>query len=103
MSQLGPNRLAGTGAEAAERSRVHPAAGLEGLDEAARIGDEVAAVTDDDRVALQHFAQLFVDADGMQRRARVVELLLLGSALLGLDLAQLGHPGRGPPAPLPHR
>ena len=74
MGELGADRLAGAGAEAAERARVHPAARLVGLDEAARVGDEVAAVADHDRVAVEHLAQLLVDADRVQRRAGVVQL-----------------------------
>ena len=95
VGELGADRLAGPGAEAAERPRVHPAARLVGVDEAAGVGDEVAAVADHDRVAVEHLAQLLVDADRVQRRARVVQLLLLGGALLVLDLAQLLEPGVG--------
>ena len=71
-ASLAPIAWPGPGAEAAERARVHPAARLVGVDEAAGVGDEVAAVADDDRVAVEHLAQLPVDADRVQRRARVV-------------------------------
>ena len=74
MGELGADRLAGAGAEAAEGARVHPAARLVGLDEAAGVGDEVAAVADHDRVAVEDLAQLPVDAHRVQRRAVVVEL-----------------------------
>src|SRR5215813_8133506 len=97
MSELGPYRLSGAGAQAAERARVHPAARLEGLDEAARIGDEVAAVADHDRVTVENFPQLLVNADRMQGRATVVQLLLLGRPLLGLHSAQLLEPAIGAP------
>src|SRR6476620_9590980 len=92
MRDLGADRLAWARAQAAERPRVHPAARLIGVDEAPRVGDEVAAVADDDRVAVQYFAELFVDAHRMQRGARVLELLPLGGALLLLDVAQLLDP-----------
>src|SRR4051794_27814056 len=95
MGQLGADRLAWTGAEAAEWTRIHPATRLVGIDEAAGVGDEVAAVADDDRVALEHFTQLFVDPHRVQRRAAVVELGLLGRPLLLLDLAQLCQPRLG--------
>ena len=38
------------------------------------VGDEVAAVADHDRVAVEHLAELPVDAHRVQRRARVVQL-----------------------------
>src|SRR3954449_8190900 len=82
MGDLGADRLPRPGAETAERAGVHPTAGLVGLDVAAGIGDEVAAVADDDRVAVEDLVQLTVDADGMQRRALVVELSPLSGALL---------------------
>ena len=97
MGELGADRLAGSGAEAAERARVHPAARLEGIDEAPGIGDEVPAVADHDRVAVEHLAQLVVDTDRVKRRAGVLELRPLGLALLRLDLAQLLAPGSRPP------
>ena len=78
VGELGADRLAGAGAEAAEGAGVHPAAGLVGVDEAAGVGDEVAAVADHDRVAVEHLAELPVDAHRVQRGAVVVELRLLG-------------------------
>ena len=69
--ELGGQRVARAAAEAAERARVQPAARLVGLDRAARVGGEVAAVADHDRVAVEHLAELGVDAQRMQRRARV--------------------------------
>ena len=54
---LAPIAWPGPGAEAAERARVHPAARLVGLDVAAGVGDEVAAVADHDRVAVEHLAR----------------------------------------------
>ena len=90
---LAPIAWPGPGAEAAEGPGVHPAARLVGVDEAAGVGDEVAAVADHDRVAVEHLAELPVDAHRVQRRARVVELLPLGRALLVLDVAQLLDPG----------
>src|SRR3954465_2128222 len=95
MGQLGANRLARAGPEATEGTGVHPASRLIGVDEATGVGDEIAAIADDDRVTLEHFAQLFVDPHRVQRRAPVVELIPLDGALLLLDLAQLRQPGAG--------
>ena len=58
VRELGRQRVAGPGAQAAERPRVQPAARLVGVDDAPRVGDEVAAVADDDRVAVEHLAEL---------------------------------------------
>ena len=52
------------------------------------VGDEVAAVADDDRVAVEHLAELLVEPHRVQRRAVVGQLGLLGRALLGLGRAQ---------------
>ena len=52
------DRLAGAGAEAAVGAGVHPAAGLVGVDDAAGVGDEVAAVADHDRVAVEDLVEL---------------------------------------------
>ena len=82
----------GPGAEAAVRARVHPAARLVGLDHAAGEGDEVAAVADHDRVAVEHLGELAVDAHRVERRAVVGQVVLLGRALLVLDRAQRARP-----------
>ena len=76
--ELRRQRVAGAGAEAAERPRVEPAAGLVAVDDAARVGDEVAAVADHDRVAVEHLGELGVQAHRVQRRAVVLELGALG-------------------------
>ena len=94
VGELGRQRVARARAQAAERARVHPAAGLVGVDHAAGVGDEVAAVADHHGVAVEHLAQLVVEAQRVQRRAVVGELLLLARALLGLGLAQRGDPRR---------
>ena len=83
MGELGADRLAGAGAEAAVRAGVHPAAGLVGVDNLARVADEVAAVADHDRVAVEDVGELAVDPHRVQRGAVVVELGPLGLALLG--------------------
>ena len=57
MRELRRQRIAGARAQAAERPRVKPAAGLVAVDHAARVGDEVAAVADHDRVAVEHLAR----------------------------------------------
>ena len=102
MRDFRADRLARAGAEAAERARVHPAARLVGVDVAARVGDEVTAVADDDRVAVEHLVEFAVDPHRVERRARVVELLALLFARLGLDVGQLLDP-RLRPRPLPRR
>ena len=56
-----------TGAEAAVGAGVEPAAGALRLDVLAREGDEVAAVTDDDRVLGKAGDQLAVDPGGVDR------------------------------------
>ena len=90
--ELGRERVARPAAEAAERARVQPAARLVGLDRAAGVGGEVAAVADHDRVAVEHLAELRVHAQRVQRRARVGELLALAGALLLLHRAQVLGP-----------
>ena len=89
------DRLAGAGAEAAVGAGVHPRAGLVGLYIAAGVGDEVAAVADHDRVAVEDLVELLVDADGVERSAVVVELSLLGLALLVVVLPQDEEPAVG--------
>ena len=74
MGDLGADRLAGAGAEAAEGPGVHPRPRLVGRDDLARVGDEVAAVADHDRVAVEHLGQALVDAHRVQRGTIVVEL-----------------------------
>ncbi len=98
VRDLRGERVARARPEAAVRARVHPAARLVGLDHAAGERDEVAAVADHDRVAVEHLVELVVDAQRVQRRAVVGQVGLLARALLVLDLAQLGRPaasGRG--------
>ena len=73
-ASLAPIACPGPGAEAAERAGVHPAARLVGVDHAPGVGDEVAAVADHDRVAVEHLAELAVDAHRVKRGAVVVEL-----------------------------
>src|SRR5439155_15371585 len=90
--ELGRQRVAGPRSQAAVRTRVHPAAGLVGLDHPAGVRDEVAAVADHDGIPVEYLAQLVVDAERVERRALVGELGLLGSALLALGLAQLRDP-----------
>ncbi len=102
LRDLGADRLARPGAEAAEGPGVHPAARLVGVDEAAGVGDEVAAVADHDRVAVEHLAELLVDAHRVQRRAPVLELGPLAFAALALDVGQLLDPGSAS-RPLPRR
>ena len=82
VRELGGQRVARAGAQAAERAGVEPAARLVGVDHSAGVGDEVAAVADHDRVAVEHRGQLAVDAHRMQRGALVGELLALGGPLL---------------------
>ena len=89
---LGADRLARAGAEAAVGAGVHPAAGLVGVDDAAGVRDEVAAVADHDRVAVEHLGELAVDPQRVQRGAVVVELVGLPRALLVLGLAQRRDP-----------
>jgi hypothetical protein len=95
MRELGTDRLARPGAEAPERARVHPGSRDVGLDDPAGVGDEVSPVPDHDRVPIEHLRQLPVDAQGMERRALVVELVLLRGPPLVLGRAQLLHPGPG--------
>ena len=71
VRELRRERVAGARPQAAERARVQPAARLVGVDRAAGEGDEVAAVADDDRVAVEQRVELGVDPHRVQRRARV--------------------------------
>ena len=93
----GPRELRGQrvprpGPQAPERPRIEPAAGLIGVHDTPREGDEVAAVADHDRVAVEDLAELLVEPHGMQRGAAVLELGPLGRALLVLDGADLREP-----------
>ena len=65
--QPGRDRVAESGAQAAERSRVQPPARPGRLDVLARERDEVAAVPDDHRVVLEHPEQFAVDARRVHR------------------------------------
>ena len=88
MGELRRQRVAGPRPEAAERPRVQPAAGREGLDHAPGVGDEVAAVADDDRVAVEQRAELAVDAHRMQRRALVGQQRALARARSSSSVAR---------------
>src|SRR5918995_5376511 len=96
MRELGADRLPRARAETAVGPGVHPASRLVGLDHATGVGDEVAAVADHDRVAIQDLAKLTVDAKRVERRAIVVEVILFLRALLRLRLAQALDPGSSP-------
>src|SRR3954471_21529312 len=67
MRDPGGYRIAGAGAEAAERTGVEPVAGPGRLDEPAGERHEVAAVADDHGVVVECSAQLAVDARGVDR------------------------------------
>ena len=99
MGELGRQRVAGATAQAAERAGIKPAPGLIGVDDAARVGDEVAAVADHDRVTVEHLGQLTVDPHRMQRGPRIGQLGRFSGSLLVLDRPQRGNPRlafRGP-------
>ncbi len=87
VGELGGERVAGPGAEAAIGARVHPAAGLVAVDHAPGERHEVAAVADHHGVAVEHLRQLVVEAHRMERGAIVVEVVLLARSLLVLRLA----------------
>src|SRR4029079_18185720 len=82
--------VAGPGSETTVRPRIEKGARKVRVDVLAGVGDEVAAVADDDRVAIEHRSQLTVDARRRDRRGirlearplRVATLLLLGAQLL---------------------
>ena len=107
VGELGRECVAGAGPEASVRPGIKPAAGLVRVDHAAGVGDEVAAVADHDRIAVEQLRQLAVDPHRVKRRSRIGELGRLAGALLGLDRPQRGDPaaprsptdaaGRGPP------
>src|SRR4029450_4745630 len=69
VGELGADRLAGAGAEAAVGPWIHPGARLPGLPDPAREADEVAAVADHDRVAVEEVAELAVDPHRVERGA----------------------------------
>ncbi len=96
MGELGSDCLTGPGSQTAKGTRIHPAAGLIGIDEAPGVGDKVTAVADHDRVTVEHLRQLVIDANRVQRGAPVFELSPLAPAPLGLDPAQPLTPGTGP-------
>src|SRR3954465_12665487 len=58
----GPGSIQQPGSEGAARPRVQPGARLVGVDHAPGVGDEVPAVADHDRVAVEHLLQLVVEA-----------------------------------------
>src|SRR3954465_12080554 len=64
--ELRGQRVAGPGAQAPVRARVQPAAGRVGVDDAAGVRDEVPAVADDHGVAVEHLAELLVQAHRVQ-------------------------------------
>src|SRR4051812_38730880 len=82
VRELGGERVARAAPQTAERPGVEPAAGRVRVHDAARERDEVSAVADDDRVAVEHAAQLRVQPHRVQRRA-IVRVLgrLRGTAL----------------------
>jgi len=96
--QPGRQGVARPAAEAAERTGVQPAARLIGLARATGVGGEVAAVADHDRVPVEQLAELHVDAQGMQRRPRIVQRLRLAGQLGVLHAPQVLRPrlGRAP-------
>src|SRR5262249_54376595 len=93
MCELRADRLARACTQAAVGAGVHPGARLPGLPDAAGEADEVAAVADHDRIAVEEVAELPVDPHRVHGRAVVVEHLLLLGPLLGLDTAELLDPG----------
>src|ERR1700740_3441030 len=92
MGELRCKRIARTSAEASKRARVEPATWLVAVDHAPCIRNEVTAIADHDRVAVEHFAELCIQAHRVQRGRRVLALSALALAPLGLDSAQLADP-----------
>ena len=72
LGELRRQRVAGARAETAERARVEPAARLVAVHDAARVGDEVPAVADHDRVAVEHLVELGVEPHRVKRRPFVL-------------------------------
>ena len=68
MRERGRERVARAHAQAAVRPGIEERARLVAVDELARVRDEVAAVADHDRVAVEALAQLAVDARRLDRR-----------------------------------
>src|SRR2546427_1330596 len=92
MGDAGSRRITEARAEAAVGTGIHPAAGLVRVDELAGVGDEVAAVTDHDRVAIEARDQLAVDARRVNRIAIAGQLGALGLTPRSLLIAQAGDP-----------
>ena len=67
--ELGRHRVTGPRSQAAERAWIHPEARLLPLDQAARKGDEVAPVADDDRVGVGEAVHLGDEAGRVDRRS----------------------------------
>ena len=86
------DRIAHPAAETAVRAGVEPGAGLVDLDVLAGVRHEVAAVADDDRVGVEHLAQLTVDPGRLDRVGVGGEQWRLGGELGVLGGAQLGDP-----------
>ena len=99
--ELGRQRVARARPETPERPRVQPAAGLVAVHEAPGVGDEVAAVADHDRVAVEHPGELGVDPHRVQRGAFVVQLGLLGGPRARPRLRAARRSSGRPPAARP--
>ena len=84
MGDARRDRVPHAGAEAAVGTGVEPAPRLIRVHQLAGVGHEVTPVADDDRVAVEHLAQLAVDAGRVDR---------IG---VGLELGPLGRGGRPP-------
>jgi hypothetical protein len=92
VREPGRDRIAEAGAQTPVGAGVKPAAGEGRLDEAAREGDEVAPVADDDRVVVKLAQQLAIDAHRVDRR---------GLGLQQGNIRGRGGAGRAPQAGKP--
>jgi len=104
VRQLRRQRIARPRAQAAKRARVEPAARLVAVHHAPRIRNEVAAVADHDRVAVERRTQLRIQPHRVKRRAAVLQLRALGVPALRLSrrscAIQLSLASAAAPAPL---